>query len=149
MKIKEKGDCSFVVNTKNRNQGIKFNNKMFNVCKNTSIDVNNVTQNCNAVSLDKVIKKSKYKIIKVKKVIMKAVKSVARLAIKSNPGNNDKTVKNTFKDLIKKNLLGLIVKGSKTVSRIKKVTLRRVEKKIKLTIVFRRYYRIIDNEKQI
>lgn len=139
MKIKEKADCSFVVNTKNRNYGIKYNNIIFNICKNADINASNVGQNCNAVTLDKISKKKKYKLVKLKKVIMKAVKSVASLAIKANPGNNDKTVKNTFKELLKKNLLGSIVKGSKTISRIKKITLRRVEKKLKISIVFRRY----------
>lgn len=139
MLIKEKGDCSFVVNTKNRNYGIKFNNTVFNICKNNEINANNISQNCNAVTLDKVMKKKKYKIVKLKKVIMKAVKGVAKLAIKANPGNNDKTVKNKFKELLKKNLLGSIVKGSKTISRIKKITLRRVDQKLKITLVFRRY----------
>jgi len=72
-------------------------------------------------------------------VILKALKQIVKLAIKANPGNNDKTIKSKFKEILKNNLVGLIVKGNKTISRIKKITLRRIDHKLRITIVFRRY----------
>jgi len=77
--------------------------------------------------------------VSVQKVILKEFIQIIKLAIKANPGNNDKTIKSKFKELLKNNLVGLIVKGNKTISRIKKITLRRVDNKLRITIVFRRY----------
>lgn len=148
MKIKTKGDCSFVVNKESRDQAIKFNDKIFSICKNSKIDESNAENNCKAITLAK-SKDQNYKIVKVQKVILKALKQIVKLAIKANPGNNDKTIKSKFKEILKNNLVGLIVKGNKTISRIKKITLRRIDHKLRITIVFRRYQRIIDENEQI
>jgi len=124
---------------KNNDKKIIFNNIVFNICKNNQLNQQNAGDLCKATTIEKImLNKERFKLIKIKKLLMVQVKKIAKLAIKSNPGNNDKTIKSTFSHLIKTNLTGIIVKGSKTISRIKKVSVRRIDKKIRITIVFRR-----------
>lgn len=111
---------------------------ILSICQNSKIDITNAEDNCRAITLAKSENKDKFKTVKVQKVILKAFKQITKLAIKANSGNNDKTIKTTFKELLKGNLVGLIVKGGKTISRIKKITLRRIDKKLRISIVFRR-----------
>lgn len=145
--IKQKGDCGFVLNLKTKRYAIKFNDQVFNICKASKITKDNAST-CKAVTIEKLTKK-KFKFFPLKDIVMRQFKKIAKRSVAANPGNNDKTIKKSFENKIKKNLGGLILQGSKTISRVKSVTLKRVDKSLRITIVFRRYWRQHNKENQI
>lgn len=81
--------------------------------------------------------------------IIKSIKALVKKSVSRNPGKNSKFIKNRFQKKLSKALKGKVVQQGKLIFKIKKVQVRRIKRKLRISIVTKPLWKEIDSKNQI